>query len=352
MKINASKQKKIQNFDPSAIGVADSNLFGLPFSEDESEVVIIPVPWEVTVSFRTGCALAAEAIMDASLQVDLYDPFAPDAWQAGIFMLPVSKKIYAKNKLLRKKAGECIAHLEKGGSENDAKLKKLYDEINAGGRGLNEWLQKEAEKLLNKGKIVGILGGDHSVPLGFMQALAGRYKKYSVLHIDAHADMRKAYEGFEFSHASIMYNASKIKNIDRIVTVGVRDFSQQEAQRVKDSNGRLMLFDDRTMKNKMFEGAGWQQICKEIVKNFSDNVYVSFDIDGLNPALCPNTGTPVPGGFELEQSLYLIGEIVKSGRKIIGFDLCEVAGGRNSEWDAIIGARLLYRLSTLAAAAK
>ena len=109
---------------------------------------------------------------------------------------------------------------------------------------------------------------------------------------------------------------------------------------------RITTFFDRDIKQQQYEGKTWAGICDSIIALLPEKVYLSFDIDGLDPKLCPNTGTPVPGGLELEQTLYLVEKLVQSGRKIIGFDLNEVAPG-NDEWDANVGARLLYRLANM-----
>ncbi len=345
--IASSKLKKIAEYDPSDIGSLNNNIFGLPFTAEESEVVVIPMPWEVTVSYRAGTVRGPKTMLNASSQVDLYDENIPDAWKSGIAMLPISSQWLKKNNNLRKKAKQCIDHLERGGSSRDAKLRDLYAEINDAGSKLNQYVEHESLKWLKQGKSVCVLGGEHSVPLGFMRALTQYYPHYSMLHIDAHADLRRAYEGFEFSHASIQYNAAKIKNIDQFVLVGIRDYSQQEADRIQNSRGRIVAFPDRVIKHKMYEGAPWKSLCEAIIKPLSKNVYVSFDIDALDPSLCPHTGTPVPGGLEFEQVFYMIEKLVESGRKIIGFDLCEVAPGIHDDWDSIVGARALYRLANL-----
>lgn len=344
-----SKQKKIAKYDPSDIGLCNGNLFGLPFDVDESEIVVIPMPWEVTVSYRAGTAAGPKTMLAASPQVDLYDSDIKDAWKLGIAMLAVPNYWLRKNKILREKAKFCIDHLERNGKLNDKKVVKFYDEINAAGRELNNYVEKESLKFLEKNKSVCVLGGEHSVPLGFMRALTKYYPKYSMLHIDAHADLRKAYEGFEFSHASIQYNATKIKQIDQFVMVGIRDYSQQEADRIQSSMGRIIAFSDRALKRKIYGGESWKRLCEAIIAPLGKNVYVSFDIDALDPSLCPHTGTPVPGGLEFEQIFYLIEMLVRSGRKIIGFDLCEVASAKNDDWDSIVGVRALYRLANLMA---
>lgn len=338
-----------KNFNPNDLSLTKDNLYGLPFSVKEATFVIIPVPWEVTTSYGCGTAQGPAAILNASLQVDLYEPEIKEAWKLGLAMLPISKTWLNKNQLLKKKAAVCIRHLEKGGQLADAKVKKSYQEINAVSAELNYWVKQESLKLLEQGKAVGVLGGEHSAPLGLMQALAQKYSQYSILHLDAHMDLRACYEGFEFSHASIIYNAARIENIVKITQAGIRDYCEEEADFIKNSRGRIVVFTDRMIQRQLFGGIPWQAVSWEIIKPLSREVYVSFDIDALEPSFCPNTGTPVPGGFNFEQAMYLIEMVVKSGRKIIGFDLCEVAPGENSEWDANVGARVLWRLVNLTA---
>ncbi|MBI2426453.1 MAG: agmatinase family protein [Candidatus Kerfeldbacteria bacterium] len=333
-----------KKFNPSDIGLDNGNMYGLPYSVDEAKVVIVPVPWEVTTSYRDGTARGPQAILDASVQVDVYDADAPDAWKLGLAMLPISKKWAAANARLRPKAKRCIQNLEKGGSPSDANVKKLYAEINRAGTELNTWVEKETSRLLNAGKSVCVLGGEHSVPLGFMKALARVHPHFSILHIDAHADSREAYEGFTYSHASIMYNASQLTQVDRIVLAGIRDYCQEEADRIAASRGRIVAFPDRDLKRNGFAGQTWKQQSKKITDPLSDNVYISFDIDALDPSLCPHTGTPVPGGFAFEEICFVIETLVSRGKTIIGFDLSEVAPHPGEEWDASVGARMLYRL--------
>jgi agmatinase len=201
---------------------------------------------------------------------------------------------------------------------------------------------------MNKKKVVALLGGDHSTPYGMMQALAEKHKSYGILQIDAHADLRDAYEGFEFSHASIMFNALKIKQVSKLVQVGIRDYCEAEHDIVKNSKGRVVSFYDRDIKHAQYEGRSWAKTCEKIIKELPDKIYLSFDIDGLDPKLCPNTGTPVSGGFETEQILFLVQKIVESKKTIIAFDINEVAPGKD-EWDANVGARMLYRIANLVA---
>lgn len=344
-----SKQDKINNFDPNALGDANNNIYGLPFTTDEAEVVVLPVPWEVTVSYSAGTALGPQAIFNASFQVDLFDPKIADAWKIGLAMETIPDDIASKSESLRRKSEAYIALLEEGEtSETNSTMKDIQNAVNAECVKLNLWVKNKSFSYINKNKIVALLGGDHSTPLGLIQALAEKHNSFAILQIDAHADLREAYEGFEFSHASIMYNAIKIPQVSRLVQVGIRDYCEFEYDLIKKSGGRIVTFFDRDIKHKQYEGTTWATICNEVIAQLPNDIYLSFDIDGLDPKLCPNTGTPVAGGFEFEQVLMLIEKIVDSGRKIIAFDINEVAPG-GDEWDANVGARLLYRIANMVA---
>lgn len=336
-----TKEEKINNFNPNGVGSLNGNLFGLPFSIDDAELVVIPVPWEVTVSYSAGTADGPQAILDASPQLDLYDPELENAWKYGVSMLPIPKVIKNKSDQLRERAKAHIDDLENDGlGDFDA-----IELINKESEYIKDWIVEQAELWTSKGKKVCLLGGDHSTPLGLMEFLGTKYNDFGILQIDAHADLRDAYEGFKYSHASIMFNAIKISQVTKLVQVGIRDYCDSELEIII-NNPKLKTFFDKDIKEAQFEGKTWQQQCDEIITELPQNVYLSFDIDGLDPKYCPNTGTPVPGGFEFEQALYLIKKVVDSGRKIISFDLNEVSPDE-TEWDANVGARLLYRISNL-----
>lgn len=338
----------IANYDPNNVGNPNNNIFGLPSTEDNSLLVILPVPWEVTVSYAAGTARAPEAILKASLQVDLFDPEMPDAWKQGFYMRPVDKKILMKSDYLRKEAELYIDYISKGEDvkANQFMCKTLKD-VNEGSFFMNNWVYEQTKALLDKGKLVALLGGDHSTPLGFFKAMAEKHGEFGILQIDAHCDLRIAYEGFNYSHASIMFNAlNEINQLQRIVQLGVRDYSGEEWEYIRNSNYRVVTYFDKEIKYRMFEGQTWKQIADEIVSKLPEKVYISFDVDGLDPKLCPHTGTPVHGGFETEQVYYLFSKIHQSGKKIIGFDLVET-GVSESDWDANVGARILFKLCNL-----
>jgi agmatinase len=339
----------LENYDPNAVSNPNNNIFGLPTSEEDARLVIVPVPWEVTVSYGAGTARAPESIFRAALQVDLFDPDVPEGWKQGYYMRPCDRKLLMKSDYLRKEAELFIDYIAQG-EEVAANqfMCRTVKEVNEGGHYLNAWVYDQTKVLLQKDKLVAVLGGDHSVPLGFMKAIAEKHGEFGILQIDAHCDLREAYEGFNYSHASIMYNAlEEIPNIQRLVQVGVRDYSGDEWDYIRNSNYRVITYFDKEIKTRQFEGDTWRHIAEEIVSKLPEKVYISFDIDGLDRKLCPHTGTPVPGGFEAEEVFFLMKKIVESGRRIIGFDLCEVGINSDNDWNANVGARVLLKLCNL-----
>jgi agmatinase len=338
----------LTNYDPNSVGNPNHNIFGLPTTEESSRLVIVPVPWEVSVSYGVGTARAPEAILKASLQVDLFDPDMPETWKQGYYMRPVDMKIMMKSDYLRKEAELYIDYISRGEDASAHQfMSKTLRDVNEGSVFLNNWVYQQTKALLEKGKLVAVLGGDHSTPLGFFKAIAEKHSEFGILQIDAHCDLRDAYEGFNYSHASIMYNALKeIPELKRLVQVGIRDYSDGEFDYIKNSNGRVVTYFDRNIKRRRYEGETWKTIVDDIVNQLPQNVFISFDIDGLDPKLAPNTGTPVGGGFETEEVYYLFRKVLESGRKIVGFDLNEVGVGE-SDWDANVGARVLFNLCNL-----
>jgi agmatinase len=345
-----SLQEKIDAFNPNDLGKKDANLYGLPFTTDEARVVIVPVPWEVTVSYGGGTADGPEAVFDASMQVDLYDPFLPNAWKIGIAMEAVPKTLRRKSDAMRKQAERYIDLLASGKNpEKNPVMKNIRKKVNAACTEMIEHVRSTTAGHLAKGKLVGLVGGDHSTPLGFIKALAEQHTDFGILQMDAHADLRDAYEGFTYSHASIMFNVLKeVPAVKKLVQAGIRDYCEDEVNVIRQSNGRVVTYFDKEIKHALYNGKSVRALHTEIVNELPKKVYISFDIDGLDPKLCPNTGTPVPGGFEFEEALHLLQIIVESGRTIIGFDVNEVSP-REDEWDANVGSRLLYRMINMMA---
>ena len=330
-------------FDPSGTGSADLGLFGIPTDAKKARVVIIPVPWEVTTSYGSGASNGPSSVRAASAQIDLFDLELGLAYEQGYHLLDIPEDLRLANDRLKEVAVSLRADLESGGAMT-ADWTKRVAEVNDGCAKMSEWVHARAVEIVGRGQIPAVLGGDHSSPEGCIRAVVeGTGEPVGILHVDAHADLRDAYQGFTRSHASIMYN---VMHADwrpaKLVQVGIRDFSRDEYE-LTQSRDDLMTFFDLDVKRELFEGQTWAGVCTRIVAQLPQAVYVSFDIDGLSPEYCPHTGTPVPGGLSFDQANYLLRAVVKSGRRIVGFDLNEVAPG-DDEWDGNVGARLLYRL--------
>jgi len=335
----------MSTFDPNGVGIANGNIFGFPGNEQEADIVIVPIPWDATASYGKGTAKGPRAILEASTQLDFFHADLPSSYNTKVFMTPISEEWEEINAHLSEKGKVYIECIETQGEDFAvSKHGDILNEINEAHQALRENLKEKCSELLNQGKIVGVLGGEHSTPLGLIEALNNKYQDFGILQIDAHADLRVSYEGFEQSHASIMHNVLVTCNhLTKLVQVGIRDVSEKEVQRTRDDH-RISTFFDWDLKNQSYSGKTWNEQVQEIIKELPQHVYISFDIDGLKPELCPHTGTPVAGGFELQEIRFLLFQLLEAGKKIIGFDLNEVSPGESGDWDANVGARALWEL--------
>lgn len=339
-------------FDATTTISSEFGIFGIPLSEEECQLVMLPVPWEVTTSYGKGASNGPRIIRQASEQIDLFDFETKTAYEAGYFMKDISEEIMNKSKNFKEIAQKVI-HMKTEQSKDTATIEKLTTQVNQASRELTDWVYNETKKILNKGKLFGLVGGDHSTPLGAIKAISekhsdGKKSEVGVLHIDAHSDTRKAYQGFEQSHASIMYNVMNLPEGSRpqkLVQVGIRDFCEEEYEFIK-SRSDIKTFFDIGVKQRQLKGETWASIAADIISELPQKVYISFDIDGLDPRFCPSTGTPVIGGLSADEVFFLFNTLAASGRQIVGFDLNEVSTGEaeESEWDGNVGARMLYKL--------
>ncbi|MEM7160400.1 MAG: agmatinase family protein [Myxococcota bacterium] len=326
----------LDDFDPDDPG--GDSLFGLPHTADEAAVIVIPVPWDATTSYRQGTASAPTNVLEASGQLDLFDLQTGEAWREGIVMDPVDPQVQAWSE--QASAAVAIARNSEGKARDAA-----AEEADACAEALATWLHARVKELLAAGKTPAVLGGDHSVPLGAITAAAAAVPGLGILHVDAHLDLRVAYEGFTQSHASILYNAlQRAPGLGNIAQVGIRDIGRREWATVE-QEPRLHLFSDPMLTDELSAGTAWDALVERILAPLPTDVWITLDIDGLDPSLCPTTGTPVPGGLSWAQITTLLAALARSGRRIVGFDLVEVGPG---PWDAIVGARLLYKLATWA----
>ena len=301
----------------------------------------------ITTSGTTGDG--PSTIMEASMQVDLCHHDYPDLWQKGIWMDEFPKELRELHDELAPVSEEIIDALYEGlVDEKPEKYEKMYADIVAATERKNAWLCERIAYWKAQGKTVGLLGGDHSTPLAYHQYLNKQGVEYGILHADAHMDLRDTFEGFKYSHASIFYNTLKFNKVKKLVQVGIRDYCHQEKALAESQPERVKVFFDRDNRRRMYEGATWKTIVDEMVAALPQKTYISIDIDALDPKLCPNTGTPVPGGLEYEELMYLLNRIREAGKEIIGFDLCEVSPG-DGDWDGNVGARVLFHLCGVAA---
>ena len=331
-------------FDPNAPARAGSGVFGLPHAEADAAVVLVPVPWEATTSYGGGTSGGPRAFARACAQVDLYDLDVERPYAHGIHMLAEPPEIVAWNDEAKALATRVI---EAGGAGDDPELGAALARVNALSVEVNAWVERATRRLLDAGKLVGVVGGDHSVPYGALRAIASR-GPFGVLHVDAHSDTRRAYEGFVHSHASIFHNVLEdVPEVTCLVQVGIRDVCEEEVAYTRAQGARVAVVYDRAIAARRLDGEPFTRTARAIVDRLPDDVWVSFDVDGLDPRYCPHTGTPVPGGLDFHEAVALLRELVRAGKRIIGFDLNEVAPNPrdpDDEWDANVGARLLYKL--------
>ncbi len=336
----------MNQFDPNARSSAGSGVFGLSCSDEDARVVLVPVPFEATTSYGGGAADGPRAILAASHQVDLFDVETGRPYEAGIAMLAEEAAVREWSEAGSTAAAEVRAGLDAG--LDDAAVADARRTVDDACARTNDWLYRTVSRRLADGRLVGTIGGDHGSVFGAIHAAAEHHAgrgPLGILHLDAHADLRREYEGFRWSHASIMDNVLRELGGVTLTQVGIRDLCEEEYDRIRAETERVRAFFDADLTRQRFDGRTWSDQVEEIVAGLPRSVYVSFDVDGLDPALCPHTGTPVPGGLSFQQAIHLVAAVARSGRRIVGFDLNEVAPGPDGdEWNANVGARVLYKL--------
>ena len=263
----------------------------------EARVLVWPISYEGTVSYGTGTGGGAMAIVDASRNMELYEEETrAEVYKIGIHTLEE----------MRPQATP------------DAMMSAIYERTN---------------NLLDTGKFVCMLGGEHSISAPVIKAHAEKFHNLSVLQIDAHADLRDTYDGTPHSHASIMARVVRDLKIPS-VQVGIRSISAEEARALEEG-----------LPTKVFwakDIVGKTDWIRSAVDSLTENVYLTIDIDGLDPSLVPTTGTPEPGGLGWYETLALIRRLAEK-KRVVGMDLVEFSKTDNSEAPAFLCAKLLYK---------
>ncbi|MDO9529625.1 MAG: agmatinase [Syntrophales bacterium] len=265
-------------------------------SFEDSKFVVVPIPYDLTSTYQSGSRRGPAAILDASSNMELYDEeLCRETYLEGIHTLPPV--------------------------ETDAR----------GPERMIETVHERISYILSFDKIPAILGGEHSISFGAVRAMKGKYPSISVLQLDAHADMRDTYQDSPYSHASV---GRRISELCPLVQAGVRSFSKEEAVFLAKSDVKTFPV------GFIHENPEW---VKRVCENLSGDIYVTVDLDVLDPSVMPATGTPEPGGIYWNDLLRLIKEV--SGRcKIRGFDIVELTPIPGMVAPDFLAAKLAYRI--------
>lgn len=273
---------------------------------EQARVVLVPVPYEKTTTYHKGTAAGPAALLDASLQVELFDE------ETGTEPL---------------RAGLAVLDPVQSDAMPDALALRLHDVV--------------APHLQAK-RVVGCLGGEHSLSLGPVRAAAGQYPGLGVLQIDAHPDLRDEYEGTRFGHGCVMRRVLELPVVARLVQVGLRAVSEEDAEVLR-TEPRVRPFYAHALHDA---GRAW---IEEVVTACPEKVYLSFDLDGLDPSVIPGTGTPEPGGLGWWDALALLKAVIEQ-REVVAFDIVELSPTPASTVSEFAAAKLLFKILAYLAA--
>lgn len=276
-------------------------------SYDKSHIALLPAPYEHTVSYGGGTKYGPEAILKASHFVEFFDEELKRelCFEKGIFTL------------------------------------KELDFSNHKNKRALELIENKVRDLLEKDKFVVTIGGEHTISTAPIKAHFEKYPDMSVLQFDAHSDFRDTYEGSKYSHASIMARVAEFFPTEKITQLGIRAQCREEAEFIQNNN--VNTFYANEVKRRKF-GKQWH---KKVVDTLSEEIYITFDVDYFDPSIMPSTGTPEPDGFLYHETLEVIRRIKETGRKIIGFDVVELAPIEKLSYPDILTASLIYKILNL-----
>jgi agmatinase len=321
-------------------------------STQEAEIVLVSAPWAVTSASGQGAAYTPDAIIDASTKVSLYDIVSQTSICGRVATAEVDYDLQELSLQLGGDAAKVVSHIEDGGTLSGDYFARKVVRINLGFRDMHRSVGKRVFRFASKGKIVGVVGGDHSVAFGAVRSISSVYPQMGVLFIDAHSDLRPSGKIFDYSHLSVARNiVDEIPAVSKLVQVGVRDMSREEMDFAQ-NHPKITMFCHEKLTAERFSGRSWGEVCDDVVAQLPDKVYISFDIDALSPECCPHTKRPVAGGMTFDEAVCLINRVAESGREIVGFDLTEIVPVMESGVDAAVGARMLVKLCAAALCSK
>ena len=260
---------------------------------ESAAYVLLSVPYDGTSTFVKGADKGPQAILDASDSLELYDiQYDIDASKAGVY----------------------TDHHDYDLSTPEAMVKSVYGRVS---------------HFLDMGKRVAMVGGEHSVSVGAIRAMSERFPDLTVLQTDAHADLRDEYHGSPYNHACVMRRAQECA---RVVQVGIRSVCEEEQCNIVPEN----IFYAHNIVGR----TGWED---EVVERLTGNVYISFDLDGLDPSILPATGTPLPGGLQWYPTLNLLEKVFRA-RRVVGFDVVELCPQEGNVVSDVLAASLVYKM--------
>ena len=260
---------------------------------ENSKIVLIPVPYDGTSTWQKGADKGPEAFLNASENMELYDiETDSEVYQQGVFL------------------ADAIT--------DNTSPESMVDAVH-----------EVTKKYINKNKFVTIFGGEHSVSIGTIRAFNEIYPSLTVLHIDAHADLRKEYEGSTYNHACAVYEASQTVNL---IQVGIRSMDVMEKS--------IMDFDKTYFAHEMAIDDTWVD---SAIDQMTENVFITFDLDALDPSIMPSTGTPEPGGLFWYETLDFLKQVFKE-KNVVGFDIVELCPNSKDKSSDFLAAKLYYKM--------
>jgi agmatinase len=281
---------KTLNYSNNFLGIKEN------CSWQEAQVVVLPVPLELTTTYMKGTAKGPRALLKASHQVELYDDeLHAETYRKGIATLPPVK-------MNIRDAGAALHRIE-----------------------------KEVTGILNEKEKLILIGGEHTVTVGAVRTYKKKFPDLSILHLDAHADLRESYEGSSYNHACVMY---RIKTICPFVSVGIRSLCVEEAELIRSES--ITVFDIHTIR----KNPNW---IKDSITRLGEHIYITLDLDVLDPSVMPSVGTPEPGGLLWFELIGYLKEVFKH-KHVVGFDLVELSAKSEKDYGAFTAAKLLYRM--------